>query len=195
MTGRQQDITVLIQRSLDGDREASDHLIRLVYDELKQRAHGQRIRWHGNLTMNTTALVHEAYIKLLGGGVDSYNNRGHFMATASTAMRQILVDYARKASAEKRGGDIHKTSIDGELDVGLAPDVAAEVLDLNDALDRLEEAYPELARVVECRAFTGMTVEDTADALQIGTATVKRRWAMAKSWLRDELAWDSGDSG
>jgi RNA polymerase sigma factor (TIGR02999 family) len=188
-----QEITVLIQRSLDGDRDASDRLIRLVYDELKQRAHGQRIRWHGNLTMNTTALVHEAYIKLLGTGVDGYNNRGHFMATASTAMRQILVDYARKASAEKRGGDIHKTSIDGELGVGMAPDVAAEVLDLNDALERLEQEYPDLARVVECRAFTGLTVEDTADALEIGTATVKRRWAMAKSWLRRELSPDTGD--
>jgi len=187
----QHDITVLLERSAKGDERASGDLLAAVYDELKRRAHGQRARWHGNLTVNTTALVHEAYLKLVGGDGEHFRNRGHFMATASRAMRQVLVDYARRTDAEKRGGSVFKTSIDEKHNISLPPDVAAEVLDLHTALEKLEGRYPDLSRVVECRVFAGMNVEETADALHIGTATVKRRWAMAQSWLKDVLVDES----
>ncbi len=186
----QHDITVLLERSAEGDESASRDLLSTVYDELKRRAHGQRARWHGNLTVNTTALVHEAYLKLVGGQGENYRNRGHFMATASRAMRQILVDYARRTDADKRGGSVFKTSIDEQTNISLPPEVAAEVLDLHTALEKLEGIYPDLSRVVECRVFAGMNVEETADALRIGTATVKRRWAMAQSWLKGALTDD-----
>ena len=180
-------ITVLLNLSSKGDERASEELLRAVYDELKRRAHGQRMRWHGNLTMNTTALVHEAYLKLLGKEAEEFRNRGHFMATASRAMRQILVDYARRVDAQKRGGDAVMVSLDDELNIALPQSMATEVLDLHSALDKLEIKYPDLARVVECRVFAGMMVEETAEALSIGTATVKRRWAMAQSWLKRAL--------
>jgi len=138
--------------------------------------------------MNTTALVHESYLKLLGRDAGSFNSHGHFLATATRAMRQVLVDYARKASSGKRGGDAHReTDLDPD-DLASPADVAAEILDLHHALADLEVRYPALAQVVECRVFAGMTVEETAECLAIGTATVKRRWAMATSWLESQLS-------
>jgi len=181
------DVTILIERSVEGDAQASDELLKAVYEELKRRAHGQRIRWHGNLTVNTTALVHEAYLKLVSSDGEAFKNRGHFMATASKAMRQILVDYARRSDASKRGGAVNKVSLEEGLNIALPPEIAAEVLDLHSALEKMEQIYPDLARVVECKVFGGMKVDETADALGIGTATVKRRWAMAQSWLKTRL--------
>lgn len=182
------DLTRLIDQSASGNPEARETLFSLVYDELKARAHRQRGRWHGNLTMNTTALVHESYLKLLGRDAESFNSRGHFLATATRAMRQVLVDYARKASSGKRGGKAHREEDLDPDELALPPAVAAEVLDLHNALSDLELTYPDLAQVVECRVFAGMTVEETAECLAIGTATVKRRWAMATSWLESHLS-------
>lgn len=188
MATRDADITVLIERSASGEDAAKDQLFSLLYRELKQRAQQQRRRWHGNLTVNTTALVHESYFKLVGANQDRYNNRGHFLATASRAMRQVLVDYARRSGAQRRGGDMQRVDSAFEEWVALPEAVSAEVMDLHRGLERLEVSYPDLARVVECRVFAGLDVKETAECLGIGTATVKRRWAMATSWLESELA-------
>lgn len=188
MTSHDADITVLIERSASGEDAAKDQLFSLLYRELKQRAQQQRRRWHGNLTVNTTALVHESYFKLIGTDRDRYNNRGHFLATASKAMRQVLVDYARRSSAQRRGGDMQRVDTEPEEWIALPEAISAEVMDLHRGLERLENAYPDLARVVECRVFAGLDVKETAECLGIGTATVKRRWAMATSWLESELS-------
>jgi len=182
------DITVLIERSASGEESARDRLFRLLYGELKQRAQRQRRRWHGNLTVNTTALVHESYFKLVGANQDRYNNRGHFLATASRAMRQVLVDYARRSNAQRRGGRMQRVEAEPNECIGLPESVSAEIMDLHRGLNQLERLYPDLSRVVECRVFAGLDVKETAESLGIGTATVKRRWAMATSWLETELA-------
>lgn len=188
MTALHADITVLIERSASGEEEAKDQLFGLLYRELKQRAQHQRRRWHGNLTVNTTALVHESYFKLVGAEPERYNNRGHFLATASKAMRQVLVDYARRSSARRRGGDMHRVDVEPETWTALPNAVSADILDLHRSLEKLEKMYPDLARVVECRVFAGLDVNETAACLDIGTATVKRRWAMATSWLESEMS-------
>lgn len=181
-------MTVLIDRSASGHEASREELLRLVYAELKRRAHQQRGKWHGNLTMNTTALVHESYMKLLGPGSAHFRNRGHFMATASRAMRQVLVDYARRSRAERRGGQEQRVDSDPDSWIAMPDALSEEVLDLHMALEKLEARYPDLARIVECRVFAGQDVEETAACLGIGTATVKRRWAMATAWLSGELS-------
>ncbi|MBO6577227.1 MAG: sigma-70 family RNA polymerase sigma factor [Rhodothermales bacterium] len=174
----------LLQRAIEGDEPAAHQLFELVYGELHNRARAQRRRWHGNLTMNTTALVHEAYLKLAGSD-NEIRDRAHFLALASRAMRQVLMDYARKAGSAKRGGDRHRTDIE---DVALVDQPTADrLLDLERALSRLDGENAELARVVECRFFGGMTVEETAEALGISAPTVKRRWALARGWLFSEI--------
>lgn len=159
---------------------------------MHSRARAQRRRWDGNLTVNSTALVHEAYIKLVDSGTANIKDRAHFLALASRAMRQVLVDYARRASAEKRGGDLNRTTLaDGDrLSAGLDGVTAERLMDLENALTKLEAENSSMARVVECRFFGGMTVEETAQVLEVSTPTVKRRWAMARGWLFAEIGGD-----
>ena len=162
-----------------------DCLFPILYEELKLIERRQRRRERSDLTLNTTDLVHEAYVKLLGLDHLSWQNRAHFLAVAAQAIRRVLVDYAVAAHAQKRGGRLHRVSLD---DVTLHADRSLDQLIAVDALlDRLEKLNPRLARVVECRFFSGMSIEETAHATSSSPATVKRDWGLARAWLHREL--------
>lgn len=174
-----------------GDREALDQEFALVYDEVHRLAGRHRRRWQGDHTLNTTALVHEAYVKLAGGDVSHLHGRAHLLALASRAMRQILCNHARAAGAHKRGGGLMRVTLDS-IDLPAAAiagsdDAPHMLLALDDALARLEEFDARQARVVECRFFGGLTVEETAAALAISPRTVKRDWQLAQAWLHREM--------
>lgn len=180
---------------LDGGRAAAfDELFALVYEELRALAHGQRRRFSGHETMNTTALVHEVYLKLGSTPNASWNSKAHFLAVAARAIRQILLNYARAQSAQKRGGDWSRTTFDSSAIA--VPDVAAEraaaLIALDAALERLTLTSERLGRIVECRFFGGMSIEQTAAALSVSPATVTRGWATAQAWLYRELEPEPG---
>jgi RNA polymerase sigma factor (TIGR02999 family) len=182
-------ITGLLHAIQAGDPEALDALFPLVYEELRLLARHQRRRWHGNLTLNATALVHEAYIKLVDQHGVVPESRGHFFAVAAKAMRHILCNYARDRQRLKRGDRVAHVPIEQveiELPEGVSDEQVAELNALDEALQRLEQISPRQSRVVECRFFGGLTIEDTALALGISPATVKRDWTMARAWLYRE---------
>ncbi len=186
------DVTSLLDAFGTGDRAAFDTLIGVVYDELHEIAHRHRARWTGNETVGTTALVHEAYLKLVDQQSPSWKHRAHFLAVASRAMRQILIDYARGQQAGKRGGKLDHISFDLVEDLeGSLPDLSLEraetLIGLDNSLRRLEQETAQHCRIVECRFFGGMTIEETAQALGISPATVKRGWASAQAWLHRDL--------
>jgi RNA polymerase sigma factor (TIGR02999 family) len=187
------DVTILLRRVADGDRDALDSLFEAVYGELQRLAHAQRDRWTGDRTLNTTALVHEAYLRLARHGGPRWNDRQHFYAVASRAMRQILVNYAERRLAEKRGGQAEMVPLDQANPV--APEAALEIVALHDALSRLAEFDERQSRVVEYRFFAGMPVSDTAELLGISQATVKRDWTLASAWLRREMSFTLSDVG
>jgi RNA polymerase sigma factor (TIGR02999 family) len=179
-----------IHRLLDeldgGNRAALDALFPLVYGELSELAHRLRTRWRGNLTLNTTALVHEAYLKLAGRTRIRAGSRAHFLALAAKAMRHILINYAHERRAQKRGGGSEIVPLDEALvsgQAGLSDKQAAELVALDDALRALEQIDRRQCQVVECRFFGGMTVDETAAAVGVSPRTVKREWAMAQAWL------------
>ena len=185
-------VTRLLIRLHDGDRAALETLLPLVYDELRVLAHRQRQRWRGDFTLHTTALVHEAYLKLVDQERIGAESQPHFFALASTAMRHLLCNYARDRKRQKRGGAPQKLSLDEARAVPeLGPDLSEEQADtlaaLDDALRRLEELDERHGRVVECRFFGGMTIAGTAEALGLSPATVKRDWVLAQAWLHCEL--------
>ena len=184
------DVTTLLHRARDGDAHALDQLVPLVYDQLRALARGQRRRQGASETVNTTALVHEAYAKLSGRDA-AWSDRRHFMNVAARAMRDVLVDHARAQQALKRGGPLPDRSLS---DPALADALGAlpplrieEVLDLDDALDRLAALDAEQARLVELRYFTGMTIPEAAEVLGMSPATATRRWTVARAWLYREL--------
>ena len=181
------EVTLLLAEMKRGNREALPRLIPLVYGELKRLAgHFLREEREGH-TLQATALVHEAYLRLAGQSRAGWQNRAQFMAVAAQAMRRILVDYARQRVAAKRGGG--EAPLDIEIaEVGGGVQQSEEMLAVDEALARLALQDPQQARVVEMRYFGGMTVEETADALQIAPRTVKREWAMAKAWLRVQVS-------
>ena len=177
----------------DRPRRAVDELFEITYLELKELAHRHRRRWRGNATLGTTVLVHEAYQKLAGSGDLQTWERAHFLAVAAQAMRQILVNYAERQAAQKRGGGAELVSLEAANPV--APEVAQEVLALHEALEVLSQVEPRRAQVVECRFFAGMTIDETAEALGVSPATVKRDWALATAWLRRQVRDRLGDRG
>ena len=179
------EITQLLGEWRAGDREAANRLFPLVYRELCAMAHRQLARRAPGDSLVTTALVHEAYLKLVDRSRASFNDRGHFFAVAARAMRQILVDQARKRSSQKRGGSLRRIDLD-EAKVPLE-ERAAEVIALDEALTQLEEIEPRLGRVVELRYFGGLSVEETAAALDVSSPTVKRDWRKARLFLHREL--------
>ena len=190
---QQHTVTRLLQRLNAGDRRAFEELFPLVYDELRALAARQRRRWDGDDTLNATALVHEAYLRLVDQSSPQWSSRAHFLALASKAMRQVLLDYAKRRNAAKREGEWQRIPLD-DLEAGLrggegATDVRADaILALEESLLRLERHDVRQSRIVECRFFGGMTIEDTATALGVSPATVKRGWAMAQAWLYNDLA-------
>jgi RNA polymerase sigma factor (TIGR02999 family) len=179
------DVSSVIAAIRSGDRDAVDRLFAAVYDELRRVARGQRLRWHGDTTLDTTALVHEAYLKLVAGRSLEWSDRAHFMAVAARAMRHILVNYAERGRTAKRGGDALHVSLDEANPV--PAEHADELLALDEALLALASANPRQAQVVECRFFGGLGMRETAEALGISLATAERDWTQASAWLRDRL--------
>ena len=179
------DIGELVSEIDRGGRAAIDQLFPLLYQELKKIARRQRRGERANHTLNTTDLVHEAYVKLLGLDRINWQGRSHFLAVAAQAMRRVLVDYAVTTKAQKRGGQRQRVSLD---DAMLREERPVEQLIAVDVqLSRLELLNPRLAQVVECRFFSGMSIEETAHALNSSPATVKRDWNLARAWLHREL--------
>lgn len=172
-----------------GLRDALDQVFPLVYEELRRLAHRQLRAEPTGHTLNTTGLVHEAYLRLVAQNRGQWKNHEHFLAVAATAMRRILVDHARRHASAKRGGSLRRVPLD---DADFAVGERAELLiALDDALTRLSTLDERQARVVECRFFGGMTEEETAGALGIGLRTAKRDWAKARSWLYQEIYADA----
>jgi RNA polymerase sigma-70 factor, ECF subfamily len=186
-------ITVLLRQWQDGSRDAFDRLVPLVYNELHTIASRHLGReWRHN-RLQTTAVVNEAYLRLFGQHDVDWQNRGHFFAIAAQMMRRILVDHARRELREKHGGGAVHLGLD-DAAASPAPE-ALDVLDalaLDRALQKLEQLDPDQARLVELRFFGGLTVEETAAALGVSAATVKREWALAKGWLYRELTGEAG---
>lgn len=174
-------VTQLIAAHREGDEKAGDRLFAVVYDELHAMARRQlRFRKPGE-TLNTTGLVHEAYLKLFDRDESGWNDRVHFFSVTARAMRQILVDYARRINAEKRGGGQHHTELNASLISDTTKNV--DILDLDDAMKELEKLNPRLATIVECRFFGGMSIEETGALLNVSSRTVDRDWLKAKSFL------------
>ncbi len=179
------DITQLIQAASAGDRRANDALFESVYQELRSIARSHRRRWRGNPTLNTTALIHESYIKLANGNLADYEDRSHFFATASKAMRQVLINYAERVSAAKRGNDAVRVTLSGNMPV--TDDALEDLLVINGLLEELERNKERHCRLFECRVFGGMTIEETAAALGVSPATVKRDWGVVSAWIYREM--------
>lgn len=185
------DVTLWLERARGGDPGAVDRLVPLLYDELRRLAHKLLGNERAGHTLATTALVHEAYLRLLGERRLGVEDRGQFFAVAATAMRRLLIDAARRRKRHKRGGDAEPVRLD-EVDESELPGLvsdqeAAELLHLDDALDRLETGSPRARQVVELRFFAGLTLEETATALGLSQKTVQRDWLTARAWLRAEL--------
>jgi len=180
------DITVLLRRIQAGDREAVVELTPLVYDDLKAIAKQQRARWRGDDTMSVTVLVHDAYLRLVERTQASWFSSEHFFAVASRAMRQLLVSYARRRRALKRGGPGQSLELE---EVQLAEDDQLErILIVDQALDQLSELSDPQARIVEARFFAGLTDDEIAASMGVSDRTVRREWSKARAWLRMTLA-------
>lgn len=184
MPSAQSQITALLRRWSEGDAEALDQLIPLVYERMRQLAH-QRLRREPDASMNTTALVHEAYLRLVDSPQVTIRDRGHFLGLASRVMRHLLVDHARTRKAAKRGGGVEPTEFNESI--WIADDDVDVVTDLDDALTKLEALDTRQCRILEQRYFGGLTLEETAHALDVSLATVKRELRTARAWLAAEL--------
>ena len=182
------DVTQLLLGWSGGDRSASDQLMAAVYAELHSQAARAMGREAPEHTLQATALVSEAYLRLIDQRRVQWRNRAHFFGVAAQLMRRILVDHARGRLAEKRGGGVRQLTLSNVDAARDEPnDAGVDVLTLHEALERLAALDPDQARIVELRYFGGMTIEDTAEALGVSAATVKRDWAVARAWLRREL--------
>jgi len=178
------DVTLALRAVSEGDASASEALLPLVYEELRRLAAARMAQLPPGQTLQPTALVHDAYLKLVGSD-QSWNSRGHFFGAAARAMRNILVDQARRKGSGKHGGGLKRETL-SNVDDDAASDAVDHVV-LDAALSRLEAEDPQRAEIVNLRYFAGLSVEETAAALGIGTATVKRHWRYARAWLRREL--------
>jgi RNA polymerase sigma factor (TIGR02999 family) len=179
------EVTRLLEQVRRGEKGASERLLPLVYDELRKLARSRMASEKPGHTLQPTALVHEAYLRLLGGGDAAWEGRGHFFAAAAEAMRRILIERARRTRRLKRGGALKRVELDDQLPAE-APRVD-EVLAVDEALDRLEALDAQMAAVVKLRYFGGLTVEETAQALSTSTRSVNRLWTAARAWLRSEI--------
>ena len=175
------DVTQVLRELSDGQESAPARLMPLVYDELRKLAQGYLQEERTDHTLQATALVHEAYIRLVDWKNVTWQNRAHFFALAAQVMRRILVDHAREKQAQKRGGGSTRLSLEDA--VSFAQPREVDLVALDDALKELAELDPTQSKIVELRFFGGLTIEETAEALRISPATVKREWTMAKAWL------------
>ena len=182
------DVTQILQAIKTGQQQASEELLPLVYAELRKLAARKMAQEKSDHTLQPTALVHEAFIRLVGEGIDrqQWDGREHFFAAAAESMRRILIDNARKRNAQKRGGGQFVGSLQQEDAVALPTDDET-LLSLDDALIKLAESDADLAKLVELRYFTGLTIDETAGVLGVSPRTVKRNWAYARAWLRREI--------
>ena len=179
------EVTMLLQAWGGGDKTALDRLTPLVYRELRRIAGRMMAAERPNHTLQATALVNEAYVRLVDARQASWQDRAHFFALCARAMREILIDHARARRSEKRGGAEVAVQLDEAL--AAAPSPEANLLELDDALKRLAEIDPRKSQVVELRFFGGLSLEETAEALKVSTKTVQRDWDMARGWLYREL--------
>ena len=182
------DVTALLLAWRKGDKAAADKLVPAIYDELHRQAERAMRRENPEHTLQATALVNEAYLKLVDQSRVEWKNRAHFFGVAAQVMRRVLVDHARGKHADKRGGGVARVTLD-DFNAGAPEDSAGgvDLLDLDDALEKLGALDADQARVVELRYFTGLSIEETAEAMGTSPATVKREWAVARAWLRREL--------
>ena len=187
MPGSGGDVTLLLAQLREGNQEAANQLVPLVYDELRRIAGSYMQRERVGHTLQATALVHEAYVRLAGGQPVEWQNRAHFYAIAAHTMRQVLLDYARRRHADKRGGsEARKVDVDAELLI--AEDSLDEVMAIDELLQRLAKIDPRQSRLIELRFFAGLNVEETAEVMGVSPITVKREWRSAKAWLHREMA-------
>lgn len=188
------EVTQLLHAYAGGDRDAFDRLVPMVYDELRRIARNHLRRTNRGATLDTTGLVHEAYMKLAGQKGMRVEDRGHFLAIAACAMRQVIISRARARLADKRGGGDVPVTLDEER-VASAEQAQAEwLLDLDRTLALLRERDERLARTVECRFFAGLSEEETAQALGVSLRTAQRNWMRARAWIRAELGVAGGDN-
>jgi RNA polymerase sigma-70 factor (ECF subfamily) len=180
------EVSLLLQGWRNGDQKALDALLPLVYKELHRLAHFQLRKERPNHTLQSAALVHEAYLRLVGLNPPQWESRTHFFAIAAQLMREILVDYARRHRAAKRGGGAGNLSLDGAVMLSRQKDV--DVLSLDDALKALAKIDPRQSRVVELRFFAGLSLEEISEVLEIAPATVQRDWTAARAWLHREIS-------
>jgi RNA polymerase sigma factor (TIGR02999 family) len=178
-------VSALLSAHARGDRAALDRLVPIVYGDLRRLARAQLRRRASGESLDTAALVHDAYLRLADQPGADWNGRGHFFAVCSLAMRQIVVDRARRRLRRKRGGDQVMVPIDSGIEAPAA--AAAEVLDVHEALQKLAVSQPRLAQIVECRYFAGLNEEETAVAVGVSLRTAQRDWLKARAWLRQEL--------
>ena len=194
MTDKPGDVTRLLSQLNGGNSQAANELAPLIYNELRRLAAACMRRERPDHTLQATALVHEAYLRLMGQRNVQFSGRAHFFAIAATLMRRILLDYARKRHAAKRGAAPRQATLDEGLLV--VEQHLDDVLALDECLTRLAALDPQQARLVEVRFFAGLNVEETAEVMGISTATVKREWSSAKAWLNREITGGKGrDSG
>ncbi|MCU1290549.1 MAG: polymerase sigma factor [Acidobacteria bacterium] len=180
------EITRMLIALTDGNTEVVNNLLPLIYDELRKLAGNYLRRERVSHTLQPTALVHEAYIKLIDQKQVRWQNRAHFFGIAAQIMRRLLVDHARKHTADKRGGEIEKLPLEEEILV-VSNEKSAELLALDEALENLEKLDAQKAKIVELRYFGGLSIEETAEVLGVSVATVNRQWRMAKAWLYGQI--------
>jgi RNA polymerase sigma factor (TIGR02999 family) len=180
------ELTQLLLDARDGDRRAEAELLPLLYEQLRSRALSMMRRESAGHTLQPTALVHEAYMRLVGGQMPEWQDRAHFMAVSAQVMRRVLVDHARARLRSKRGGDVAKVSLDVGLQLSAHHD--PDVLALEDVLEGLAALNPRQARIIVLRFFGGLTVTEVATELDVSKRTIEAEWTMAKAWLRRELS-------
>ncbi len=180
------DLTLLLREASSGKQEAFDELVPLVYEQLRRLAHQRLLAQRPDHTLNTTALVHEAYLRIVNVGQSRWQDRAHFFAAAATVMRNLLVDYARARNAYKRGGGWVKVELD-EGALRLSEEYAGAIEDLDDALSRLAELSPRQSQLLEQRYFGGLKLEECAEVQGVSLTTVKNELQLARAWLAREL--------
>jgi RNA polymerase sigma factor (TIGR02999 family) len=190
MAAAEDSLTLWLAQLRDGRQEALEHIVPLVYDELRRVARWHLARERSPRGLSATTLVHEAYLRLLQQRRIGALDRSDFIAVAGVTMRRVLVDEARRRNRAKRGGGESIVPLDDTVDSRLTESDAEELVALDAVLDRLAALSERAARVVECRIFAGLTLDETADALQLSVKTVQRTWSTARAWLRKELAGD-----